>query len=211
MLNGLLGKKIGMTQVFNEDGVRFPVTVIQAGPVTIIQKKTTEKEGYEAVQVGFDELNEAKARKVNKSILGHLGENKATRHLHEFAVSDINGVEVGQSFDVSIFEKGQVVDVSGTSKGRGFAGVVKRHNFGGGPQSHGHRRFKRSTGSIGQSATPSRVMKNKKMPGHYGNARVTVQNLEIIEIRPEMGVILVKGAIPGPSGRLVEIKKAAKG
>jgi len=210
MLNGLLGKKIGMTQVFTEDGVRIPVTVIQAGPVTVTQKKTMEKEGYEAVQVGFDEFNDAKARKVTKALLGHFGENKPTRHLHEFKASDLAAIEVGQSFDVTLFEKGQMVDVSGTSKGRGFSGVIKRHNFAGGPQSHGHRRFKRSTGSIGQSAWPSKVMKNKRMPGQYGNTRITVQNLEIIEVRAEMGVILVRGAIPGPSGRLVEVKKAVK-
>lgn len=210
MLNGLLGKKVGMTQIFNEAGERVPVTVIQAGPVTVTQKKTKDHEGYDAVQVGYDELNDAKARKVSKALKGHFGEQKATRHLHEFPVADIGAVEVGQSFDVTIFEKGQKVDVSGTSKGRGFAGVVKRHHFNGGAMSHGHRRGTRGTGSIGQSAWPSRVFKNKRMPGHFGNERVTILNLEVIEVKPELGVILVKGAIPGPSGRLVEIRKAVK-
>ncbi|MDT8445378.1 MAG: 50S ribosomal protein L3 [bacterium] len=211
MLNGLLGKKVGMTQVFTEEGERVPVTVIQAGPVTVTQKKTEEKEGYNAVQVGFDELNDAKARKVTKALLGHFGDLKPTRHLHEFAAEDMAAVEIGQSFDVTIFEKGQKVDVSGTSKGRGFSGVIKRHGFAGGPGGHGHRRMLRSTGSIGQSAWPSRVFKNKKMPGQYGNAAVTVQNLEIVEIRPEMNAILVRGAVPGPNGRLVAIKHAVKG
>lgn len=210
MLNGLLGKKVGMTQVFTEDGDRIPVTVIEAGPVTVTQKKTEEKEGYNAVQVGFDELNEAKARKVSKALKGHFAEVAPTRHLKEFKAEDISAVEVGQKFDVSIFEKGQKVDVTGTSKGRGFSGVVKRHGFGGGPQSHGHRRYKRGTGSIGQSAWPSRVFKNKRMPGQYGNETVTVQNLEIIEVKPELNVILVKGAVPGANGRLVSIQRAVK-
>lgn len=210
MLNGLLGKKVGMTQIFTEEGERIPVTVIEAGPVTVTQKKTEAKEGYNAVQVGFDELNEAKARKVSKALKGHFGDVGPTRHLGEFAVEDMAAVEVGQKFDVSIFEAGQKVDVTGTSKGRGFQGVVKRHNFGGGPASHGHRRYKRGTGSIGQSAWPSRVFKNKKMPGQFGNETVTVQNLVIVEVKPEMNVILVKGAIPGPNGRLVTVQHAVK-
>ena len=210
MLKGLLGKKVGMTQYFTEDGERLPVTVVEAGPVTVIQKKTLDNDGYEAVQVGYDELNDAKAKKKSKALKGHYGDNALTRHLKEFATDDIASIEVGQTFDVTLFEKGEVVDVSGTSKGRGFAGVIKRHGFAGGPGSHGHR-FNRGTGSIGMSATPARVWKNKKMPGQYGNARSTTQNLQIVDIDTELNVILVKGSIPGPNGRLVEIKKAAKG
>lgn len=209
MLKGLLGKKVGMTQVFTADGARVPVTVIQAGPVTVIQKKTKEKDGYEAVQVGFEELKENKAKKQPKAVQGHFKEQAVTRHLHEFAADDLNQIEVGQTFDVKIFAAGQKVDVIGTSKGRGFAGLVKRHHFAGGPESHGHR-FHRTSGSIGQSAWPSRVFKNMRMAGHMGNAQVTVQNLEIVEINEEMNVILVKGAIPGPNGRLVQIQRTAK-
>lgn len=210
MIQGLLGKKVGMTQVFTETGERVAVTVVQAGPVTVIQKKTQETDGYDAVQVGYEELSEAKQRNVTKPLLKHFNEQKATRHLREFQADDIASVEVGQSFDVTIFEAGQKVDLSATSKGRGFSGSMKRHNFSGGPASHGHR-FNRRTGSIGQSATPARVFKNKKMPGQYGNKRVTVQNLEVVAIDTDLNVILVKGNVPGPNGGLVEIKKPAKG
>ena len=209
MLKGLLGTKVGMTQVFTEDGERIPVTVIQAGPVTVIQKKTQEVDGYEAVQVGFDELSESKKKNQTKAKVSHFKDQAVTRYLNEFQAEDMGSIEVGQTFDVTIFEKGQMVDVAGTSKGRGFSGVMKRHNFSGGPASHGHR-FGRKTGSIGQSAWPSRVFKNKKMPGQYGNVRKTVQNLEIVDVNTDLNVILVKGAIPGPNGRLVEVHKAVK-
>ncbi len=209
MLNGLLGKKVGMTQVFDANGARIPVTVIQAGPVTVIQKKTKDIDGYEAVQIGFEELKESKKRKQPKAYLAHFKENSPTRHLVEFQADDLSAIEVGQRFDVSIFEKGQRVDVAGTSKGRGFAGVMKRYNFGGGRASHGHM-MDRRPGSIGQHTWPARVFKNKRMAGHYGNERVTVQNLEIVEVNQDLGVILVKGAIPGPKGRLVEVKRSIK-
>jgi len=210
MLNGLLGKKVGMTQYFTEDGERVPVTVVQAGPVKVIQKKTMSVDGYEAVQVGFEELSESKANKRSKAYNGHFKEEKTTRHLAEFPVEDIDAVEIGQAFDVSLFTVGDVIDVTGTSKGRGFAGVMKRHNFAGGPASHGHR-FNRGTGSIGQSASPSRVFKNKKMGGQYGNKQVTVQGLEIVNIDTELNILLIKGSIPGPNGRLVTVKKTVKG
>ncbi|OGG93322.1 MAG: 50S ribosomal protein L3 [Candidatus Lambdaproteobacteria bacterium RIFOXYD2_FULL_50_16] len=207
MLNGLIGKKAGMSQVFSEDGTRIPVTVIELGPVTVTQIKTVKVDGYDAVQVGYDELSPAKAKNLSKAVLNHLGENKPVRHLMEFLAK--GEVQVGQSFDVTLFEKGQKVDVTGTTKGKGFAGVIKRHGFGGGPGAHGHR-FHRSTGSIGQSATPSRVWKNKRMPGHMGNEKMTVQNLEVVAVRPELNAILVKGAVPGPQGRLVEVRHAIK-
>lgn len=210
MLNGLLGKKVGMTQFYTEDGERVPVTVVQAGPVTVIQKKTQETDGYEAVQVGFEELSESKAGKKPKALKGHFKEQKITRYLAEFKAEDISAVEVGQTFDVNLFKAGDKVDVAGTSKGRGFSGVMKRHNFGGGPASHGHR-FNRGTGSIGMSATPARIFKNKKMAGQYGNARVTVQGLEVVNVDTDLNVLLIKGAIPGPNGRLVEVKQAVKG
>lgn len=209
MLSGLIGKKVGMTQVFTETGDRVPVTVIELGPVTVIQKKTVETDGYNAVQVGYEPVPEGKLRNVNSPMKGHFADQAPTKHLKEFKTDKIDEIELGQTFDVSLFEKGQFVDVTGTSKGRGFSGVMKRHNFAGGPGAHGHR-FNRGTGSIGQSATPARIFKNKKMPGQYGNAKVTVQGLEVVDIKPELNVMLVKGGIPGPNGRIVEVKPAVK-
>ncbi|MBU2646377.1 50S ribosomal protein L3 [bacterium] len=209
MLNGLFGKKLGMTQFFTEDGDRIPVTVVKADPVTVIQQKTLEKDGYEAVQVGIEELTEAKQRNVTKPLKGHFKQQKPTRYLRESTATDFGAITVGQTIDASMFQKGDIVDVTGTSKGRGFSGVMKRHNFAGGPASHGHR-FNRGTGSIGQSASPAKIFKNKKMPGQYGNATVTVQRLEIVDVNQDLNVILIKGAIPGPKGRLVEVRKTVK-
>ncbi len=209
MVTGLFGKKVGMTQYFTEDGDRIPVTVVQTGPVTVIQKKTLEKDGYQAVQVGFEEIADSKLKNVTKPLKGHFKDQKPTRYLRELKVDDLSSIEIGQSIDIGIFEKGELVDVAGTSKGRGFSGVLKRHNFSGGPASHGHR-FNRGTGSIGQSASPAKVFKNKKMPGQYGNERVTVQRLEIAEINKDLNVLLIKGAIPGPNGRFVEVRKTVK-
>lgn len=210
MLDGLLGKKVGMTQLFTEDGERIPVTVVQAGPVTVIQKKTMEKDGYQAIQVGFLEITKSKEKNVNKPTQGHFKDQKPTRYLKEFRVDNIDEYEIGQIIDVNVFEKGEIVDVTGTSKGRGFTGVMKRHNFAGGPAAHGHR-FNRGTGSIGQSASPARIFKNKKMAGQYGNSTVTVQGLEIVDIKADLNVLLIKGAIPGPNGRAVEVNRTAKG
>lgn len=210
MLNGIIGKKVGMTQVFTEDGTRIPVTVVECGPVTVIQKKTMEKDGYEAVQVGYDEIKEGKLKNVSKAAKGHFGENQPTKHLREFKAVDMSTIEVGQKIDGTIFEKGEIVDVTGTSKGRGFAGVVKRWGFAGGCDSHGHR-FHREPGSIGMSATPARVFKNKKMPGQYGNKKSTTQGLEIVEIDTELNVLLIKGSVPGPNGRVVEVRRTSKG
>ena len=209
MLNGLFGKKVGMTQLFTEDGDRVPVTVVKADPITVIQKKTKDKDGYEAVQVGVEELTEAKKRNVTTPLKGHFKDQKLTRYLREITAVDHEGIEVGQAADVSIFAKGDLVDVTGTSKGRGFSGVMKRHNFAGGPASHGHR-FNRGTGAIGQSASPAKIFKNKKMPGQYGNATVTIQRLEVVDVNTDLNVLLIKGAIPGPNGRLVEVKRTLK-
>jgi large subunit ribosomal protein L3 len=210
MLNGLLGKKVGMTQFFTESGERVPVTVLQTGPVTVIQKKTQEKDGYQAIQLGYEEFPKSKEKNINKPTSGHFKDQKVTRYLREFKVDNIDEFEIGQTFDVSLFEKGEIVDVSGTSKGRGFSGVMKRHNFAGGPASHGHR-FNRGTGSIGQSASPAKIFKNKKMSGQYGNASVTVQGIEIVEINKDLNVLLVKGAVPGPNGRFIEVRRTTKG
>lgn len=209
MLNGLFGIKVGMTQFFTEDGDRIPVTVVKADPVTVVQKKTIEKDGYDAVQIGVEELPEAKKRKVNKPMKGHFKEQKPTRYLREVPVSDQAAVEIGQTFDINIFAKGDLVDVTGISKGRGFTGVMKRHNFSGGPAAHGHR-FNRGTGSIGQSASPAKIFKNKKMPGQYGNNKVTIQRLEVVDVNTDLNVLLIKGAVPGPNGRLVEVRKTVK-
>lgn len=199
-----------MTQVFTEDGQRIPVTVVQTGPVTVIQKKTVDKDGYQAIQVGFQEIPKSKEKNITKPMKGHFKGQKVTRLLREFKVDSLDEIEVGQTFDVSIFEKGEIIDVTGTSKGRGFTGVMKRHNFSGGPAAHGHR-FNRGTGAIGQSASPSKIFKNKKMAGQYGNTRVTMQGLEIVDVNTDLNVLLIKGAIPGPNGRYVEVRRTSKG
>ena len=206
MLNGILGRKIGMTQIFEDDGTSVPVTVIQAGPVTVIQKKTEEREGYDGVQVGFEDIP---SRKVNKPMMGHFKDQQPKRFLKEFHAEGIDAIEVGQIFDFSIFEEGEKVAVTGVSKGKGFSGTMKRHNFGGQPASHGHRGHRR-TGSIGQCATPSRVFKGKKMPGRYGNKNVTVLGLQVKKIIPDQNLILIKGAIPGKNGGLVTLKKTTR-
>lgn len=206
MLNGLLGRKIGMTQIFEEDGTIIPVTVIQAGPVTVIQKKTEAQDGYDGVQVGFEEIP---SRKVNKPIMGHFKNQQPKRFLKEFRTEEIEQIEVGQIFDLSMFEEGEKVAITGISKGRGFSGTIKRHNFGGQPASHGHRGHRR-TGSIGQCATPSRVFKGKKMAGQYGNKNVTVLGLQVQKIIPAQNLILIKGAVPGKNGGVVTLRKTAR-
>ena len=209
MLSGLFGKKVGMTQFFTEEGNRVPVTVVQAGPVTVVQKKSKEKDGYQAVQVGFEPVKESKLKNVNKAKKGHFGDVKPLRYLGEFAADDIDAIEPGQTITLDIFKKGELVDVIGTSKGRGFSGVMKRHNFSGGPAAHGHR-FNRGTGAIGQSASPARIFKNKKMAGQYGNQRVTAQRCEIVDVNKDLNVLLIKGSIPGPNGKLVRVRKTRK-
>jgi len=199
---GIIGKKIGMSQVF--DGRELiPVTVIQAGPCKVVQKKTMEKDGYEAVQLAFEE--EKKKGRVTKAIAGHFKKSGSTPHrfLREFSMA---GYEQGQDVKVDIFKKGELIAVSGVSKGKGFAGVMKRHNFAGGPGGHGSM-FNRRPGSIGASAYPSRVWPGKKLPGHMGDVTVTVKNLKIVEVRPDQNLLFVRGAVPGGENALVLITK----
>ena len=207
-MNGLIGKKIGMTQIFTERGERIPVTLVEAGPVRVVQIKTKEKDGYESVQVGFDVIR--KEKKINSPMRGHFRNVPPTRHLREFGVDDIGAVEVGQTFDLTIFSEGERVNVAGISKGRGFQGVVKRYHFAGGPASHGSH-FHRTTGSIGNRTNPGKVFRGKRMPGQMGNKRVTVRNLEITRVLPEKNLLLIKGAIPSHNGALVEIRKSGSG
>ncbi|MEK6681824.1 MAG: 50S ribosomal protein L3 [Nitrospirota bacterium] len=209
MVNGIIGEKLGMTQVFTSDGRAVPVTVIEAGPCAVVQVKTKEKDGYNAVQLSFKEIK--KARRVNKPSAGHFKKANLppARYLKEFR-TDTAGAEVGQKVFADIFKKGDIVDVTGITIGKGFQGVMKRHGFAGGPASHGSM-FHRAPGSIGSSSYPSRVWKNKKLPGHMGNERKTVQGLEIIDVRKEDNLILIKGAVPGCKGRLVVLNKSKKG
>jgi large subunit ribosomal protein L3 len=206
MAAGLIGKKIGMTQFFREDGKLLPVTVIKAGPCYVIQKKETVKDGYNAIQVGF----ERKEKNVKKPEAGHFQNAKAGvfKKLKEFRIeeNEIGNYELGSEINVSIFQTGEKVKVTGFTKGRGFAGVVKRWSFGGGRKTHGSK-FHRKTGSIGQNVNPGKIWKGKKMPGRYGNERVTVKNLEIVKVIPADNAIVVKGAVPGATGGIVYIKK----
>src|SRR3990172_9506408 len=191
MITGLIGKKLGMTQVFMEDGRVMPVTVIEAGPCLVVQKKTAAKDGYDAVQVGFDEMKETA---TNKPMKGHFKKagTPAYRHLREFR-GDASDLEPGAMVTVGIFAKGDKIKVTGTSKGKGFQGVMKRHNYKGGGATHGSM-FHREPGGIGSSAWPSRVWKNKGLPGHMGDERVSTKGLEVVDIRPQDNIILVKGA-----------------
>lgn len=199
---GILGKKLGMTQVFTEDGRACPVTVIEAGPCCVVQVKTIDKDGYEAVKIGFSEVKEKKLRKPELGIFKKAGV-KPCRILKEYP---IGGLKVGEFVTVDRFAKGDRVAVSSVSKGKGFQGVMKRHNFSGGPGSHGSM-FNRAPGSIGASSYPSRVWKNQGMPGHMGSERVTVKNIEVVDVRAEQNLLLIKGAVPGATGTIVEIKK----
>jgi large subunit ribosomal protein L3 len=207
---GLLGKKIGMTQIFSEeDGSVLPVTLIEAGPCLVVQKKTVETDGYDALQLGFEDIKESK---LTKPLLGHFKKANITpkRLLKEFRIEEgIDKYNVGQTLTVEIFKEGEFVDVTGTSKGRGFAGVIKRWDFRGGPGSHGSTRH-RAPGSIGQSSFPSRVFKGMKMAGRMGNEKVTVQNLKIVKLDPSKNLLVVKGAIAGRNGGLVIVRKAKK-
>ena len=205
MVSGLIGKKLGMTQIYDEHRRLHPVTVIEAGPCRVTGVKTRGHHGYDAVQLGYSEVQE---RKLTKAQVGHLrlsGQEKLFRYLREFRC--VPDCQVGDSVTVHLFEKGEVVHVQGTSKGKGFQGVMKRHNFGGGPASHGSM-FHRAPGSIGCSSYPSRVLKNKALPGQMGSKRVTVKGLTVVETRPEENLVLIAGAVPGPVGGLVLIRKA---
>ncbi|MDI3516816.1 MAG: large subunit ribosomal protein [Thermotogota bacterium] len=206
-MKGLIGRKIGMTRLFVND-VSVPVTVIKAGPCVVVQKKSRETDGYDALQLGFEEIPE---RKVNRPMLGHFKRAKVKpfRILKEFRVENTDEYEEGQTLDVSIFSEGELVDVTGWTKGRGFAGAMKRWGFRGGPKSHGSK-FHRELGSTGQHTEPARTFKGKKMPGRYGNERVTILNLEIVKIDRENNLIAVKGGVPGARGSLVLIRSAKK-
>jgi len=202
-MTGILGKKIGMTQVYLEDGRVIPVTVIEAGPCTVVQVKTPEKDGYEAVKVGFGEAR--KAKRVTRPQAGVFKKagTPSFRHLKEFKVA---GLKVGDTIKVDSFEKGDFVHASGVSKGKGFQGVMKRHNFKGGPSGHGSM-FNRAPGSIGASSYPSRVWRGMRMAGHMGSDRVTVQNLQVVEVMPEKNLLLIRGAVPGGTNAIIEIWK----
>ena len=199
---GIIGKKLGMTQIYTEEGKSYPVTVVEAGPCSIIQVKTLENDGYEAVKIGFVEMKEKKLNKPMRGVFKKAGV-KSCKVLKEYPMG---GLKVGEAVTVEQFVKGDRVSVSGISKGKGFQGVMKRHNFSGGPGSHGSM-FNRAPGSIGASSYPSRVWKNQKMPGHMGSEKVTTKNLEILDIRVDQNLLLIKGAVPGASGSIIEIKK----
>jgi large subunit ribosomal protein L3 len=208
-MKGLLGKKLGMTQIFDDRGEVIPVTVIEAGPCYITQKKTLENDGYTAVQLGFEEVKPAR---VNKPERGHLAKNHlpSLRYLREFRVDDHSDLSEGQKLDASIFEVGDLVDVIGVSKGKGFAGVVKRHHFSGGPRTHGQSDRLRAPGAIGAGTAPGRIIKGLRMAGRMGNDQVTVQNLEIALVDPERNLLAVKGAVPGARDGLLVIRQARK-
>lgn len=204
---GLLGKKLGMSQIFTADGNLVPVTIIQAGPCVVTQMKTTERDGYEAVQVGFED----KKRHTTRPLRGHFKRSGTTpkRHLREFSCDPSLELAEGKDLRADVFEEGELIDVRGITKGRGFAGVVRRYRFGGGPGSHGHTSHRR-VGSIGQSANPSEVWKGQGMPGQMGGVARTVQNLKIVKVDTGKGLLFVRGAVPGPNGGVVEIRKAVK-
>lgn len=207
MAVGLLGRKIGMTQIFDAERRAIPVTVIKAGPCVVIQKKTMNTDGYDSIQVGFEDMPE---RLVNKPMKGHFKANGMSpkRTLREFRVP-AEEYKVGDAINVDLFKVGQFVNVIGTSKGKGFAGVIKRHGFSGGKDTHGSM-FHRAPGSIGQSSQPSRTLKGTKLPGRMGNAKNTIKNLKVVLVDVEQGVLLVKGAVPGTKGKLVTIKSSVK-
>jgi len=207
-MNALIGTKIGMTQVFDDEGRMIPVTVLEVGPCAIVQRKTTDTDGYEAVQLGF---SDQKASRVAKPMQGHFkrGGAEPKRHLREVRVDADSESKEGEIADVSVFGEVEFVDIIGVSKGRGFQGVVRRHGMGGGRASHGGGNL-RGGGSIGQCEFPARVFKGKKMPGQMGNKRTTVQNLKVVEVRGEDNALLVRGAVPGPNGGLLLIRKSLK-
>ena len=204
MVEGIIGRKIGMTQVFSEDGRVEPVTAIEAGPCFVTQIKRAEKGGYDAVQLGFGQ-----AKRLNSPQKGHLKKVGMLKHLREFKAADIGSIEAGHRVDVGMFKTGDLVDISGTSKGRGFAGGVKRHHFAGGPKTHGQSDRHRAPGSIGAGTTPGRVLKGRRMAGHMGNQRVTVRKLKVVEADPERNLLLIRGAVPGPRRGLLIIRKSS--
>jgi large subunit ribosomal protein L3 len=205
MIQGVIGRKLGMTQVFRDDGKAEAVTVVEAGPCIVIQVKTEVKEGYNAAQLGF-----GKAKRLKSPQRGHLKELGEFRYLKEFRLTGDEDVKVGDKVDVSLFQAGDLVDIAGVSKGKGFAGVVKRYGFAGGPKTHGQSDRHRAPGSIGATTSPGRVLKGTRMPGHMGNQRLTVRNLEVLRIDPDRNLLLVKGAVPGAKSGLLFIGKSGK-
>ena len=205
-MRGLIGKKIGMTQIFSDNGILVPVTVVEAGPCVVTQVKTKNSDGCDAVQIGYSDL---KNKHSNKPLSGHFKKANvsAKRFLAEFQPVSNYDYKAGQQFGVSLFKKGELVSVTGTSKGKGFSGVMKRHGFGGGPKTHGQREHPRSAGSIGQASDPSRVFKGMKMAGQYGNKKVSTRNLEIVSVLSQDNQLLIKGAIPGANNSIVYITK----
>lgn len=208
MQKAILGKKIGMTQIFNQDGKVIPVTVIEAGPCTVVQAKTLENDGYVAVQVGFIDRQE---KRLTKPAKGHFDKMKVAykKVLKEFKLENASSMNVGDELKADIFAEGERVDVTGTSKGKGFAGTIKRWGTHRGPMSHGSG-YHRGVGSMGANSDPSRVFKGKKLPGHLGNEKVTVQNLDVVKVDLDKNLILVKGAVPGPRGGILIIKNTVK-
>ena len=208
MKKALIGKKVGMTQIFDENGVVIPVTVIEAGPCVVAQVKTSEKDGYEAVQLGFGEVKE---NKLNKPEKGHFAKANVTakKHLREFRLDSIEGIKVGDELKADVFAAGDKIDVQGTSKGKGFQGVIKRHGQHRGPMGHGSM-YHRRPGSMGATSTPGRVFKGKKLPGHMGAKTITIQNLEVVSVDLDKNVILVKGSVPGANGAILKIRSSVK-
>ncbi len=205
MIQSIIGKKLGMTQIFSDDGRSSAVTAIEAGPCTVTQVKTTAKEGYNAVQFGFGEPKRSKSRQRENKGLGQF------KYLREFREDDIEAINVEDKFDVSLFKVGDLVDITGISKGKGFAGVVKRHHFAGGPKTHGQSDRHRAPGSIGAGTSPGRVFKGMRMAGHMGSSQVTVRHLEVFEADPTRNLLLVKGAVPGARNGLLIIRKSTRG
>jgi len=207
MFPGIIGKKIGMTQLFQENGETVAVTAIQAGPSVVTQIKSRDKDGYDAIQVGFVE-NKVKQSQLSSPEMGHLRGLENIRYLREFRTDDISSVKRGDKVDIGFLKHGDLINIIGFSKGKGFAGVVKRYHFAGGPKTHGQTDRHRAPGSIGSTTFPGRVLKGKRMAGHMGNERVTARNLEVIQADPERNLLLVKGTVPGANGGLLVIEKA---
>lgn len=205
-IEGILGRKLGMAQVFEADGSAVPVTVIDTAANTVVQVKTSKNDGYEAVQLGFGER-----KRVNSPMKGHFKGLGQFRHLREFKVDDVSSWETGKTVGCEIFEPGDRVDVSGASKGRGFAGVVKRHGFHGGPKTHGQSDRWRAAGSIGSGTTPGKVWKGKRMAGHMGTGQITTKNLKVVRSDPKKGILMVRGAVPGNEGDLLRIRRTSQG
>ena len=207
-MKAIIGKKVGMTQIFDENGYVIPVTVIEAGPCTVAQVKSVETDGYEAVQLGFGEI---KDKHINKPEKGHFAKANVTakKHLREFRLDSIEGIKVGDELKADVFAAGEKIDVQGTSKGKGFQGVIKRHGQHRGPMGHGSM-YHRRPGSMGATSTPGRVFKGKKLPGHMGVQTITIQNLDVVRVDMDKNVILVKGSVPGVKGAILKIKTSVK-